>query len=355
MSLLWYSLYILIVLAFTYLSEHTKYKTAFLAFSFLVCVSFYIIRFDVGPDYIGYVRAFKTYADGGEILWDSDYTLWGILSKIFSWTDRGYIFVFGIYGVITQVFLFYTLKHRGVLFGGLFLFYTLGFFFHSLDQVRQFAAISIFLYSIRYIEKHSFFNFFLISIILFFVHHSVIICMLLYPLYNRTRLSKYYIAIPVFSFLLILYFHQVFNSLWNKLYYMAAFVYPNYIDSIYSTTAGDYKTGLGHLFISTIGIFCVLLTPQKYYIMRNMVFIGTILHIVAAGNLPLERLSLYYSIFVCITLPTVLRIKSLLIKVIVAMFCVIYWCKNVGRSNFEFKTIFSNEFAIEYFEPRNDL
>lgn len=345
----------LVVLAFIYLSEHTKYKTAFLAFSFLVCVSFYIIRFDVAPDYATYVRAFKSYSGGVGILWNSDYILWAVLSKIFSWTDRGYIFIFGIYGIITQVFLYYTLKHYNVLFGGFFLFYTLGFFFHSLDAVRQFAAISIFLYSIRYIEKRSFFHFFLISIISFFLfHHSTIVTVLLYPLYRRTNMSKLSIAIPILSVLMLSNFMHLFDAIWNKLYLCLFFIYPRYIESQFSISGGLINTGLGHLFLSIVGIFCVLITPSRFFIIRNMCFLGTILHIIASGNLLIERISLFYFIFACIALPTALRMKSLLIKIIVAVFCAIYWCKNVGRSNFEFKTIFSNEFAIEYFEPRNE-
>lgn len=348
-----YAIYISAVLALVYGTKNKKHGNVFLALPFLVSVAYYFIRFDVGPDYHNYCLAFYEYASGGKIEFSSDYILWGILSKIFSWTDRGYLFVFGIFGLVTQAFLFHTLKQRGVLFGGLFLFYTLGFFFHSLDAIRQMVAVTMFVYSIRHVENRSFSSFFRMNIMSFLLfHHSVVFPLLLYPLYNSTWLSKHYIAVPLFLSLLILQHLQVFNLIWESLYVLGGVMYGKYEGSSY-LFAGSFNTGLGHSFLSVIAFCSVLITPQRYHVMRNMVFMGLVLHMIAAGNLNMERVALYFLMVMCVLLPDILKKKTLMIRVVVAILCLIYWSANVQRAYFDFKTIFSDDFAIQHFEPRD--
>lgn len=134
-------------------SSYTIDKYTFIALSFLPLFFVSAFRFNVGKDYNGTYRiGFNTISSG------RDYKNFEIGFKLIN----KFVLIFtkdyaGLFIITAFLFCFFTYKaiysqSPSPTFS-LFLLVTSGFYFYSMNAIRQCIATSIFLYAIQYIEK----------------------------------------------------------------------------------------------------------------------------------------------------------------------------------------------------------
>lgn len=340
----------------SYLYEHTKsicYKNI-IAYTFLLfLVGFVSLRFDVGPDYYYYVLQFK-YAVSKFYHPSPDYIFFNLLSDIFAFHTRGYIGIFSIYFLITFFLILTTLQKKNLLLYGIFIFFTFGFFFGSLDRIRQYLAMSIFIFAYDDILKNNFKSYLLKILFAFFFHLSAII---LLPLYF---LSKIKINKTIFLLWYLILMYGFFTQYWN---YLVSIFYKNvpYYNEIYYDSkyleAESFNSGMG-LIGKTLIIMTILLYSNIENKYKTILFIGLNFMIIGAGNLNIVRISEYLLSIVIIAFPLFMQEKSnsifkKILKLLIVASLMILYIKDIDREHYDFKTIFSKEFIFEKFESRN--
>lgn len=319
-------------------------------FFFIIAVS---IRFDIGPDYYNYVVQFE-YALSKFYHSSSDYIFFNYLSDLFSFHSRGYLGVFFIYFSLTFFLIMQNLKNKKILFYGIFIFFTFGFFFGSLDRIRQYLAISVFLLAFDDILKNNFKAYFLKIIIASFFHLSALLLLLLYFLV-KIKINK---IIIVICYIILLYgwFTDLWMNLLPKIYTIVPYYNEIYYDPKYFEVE-KFNSGLG-LIGKSIIVMIILLCSSIHNKYKMTLFIGLSIFLIGAGNLNITRISDYFLSVLILSFPLFMLEKnsSLLIsivKIFLIISLLILYMKDINRVHYDIKTIFSREFNYEKFEPRN--
>lgn len=349
MNFFLYSSIYTIVILFALIFKRTKNKIYYYI-SYLILTIFTASRFDVGPDYETYVNAFYSFDIIGYSIFN-DYFIFRVLSDIFQDAFRGYMYIFAIYAAIINYLIYSFLEKKNCLVPGLFCFLFWGYFFDSMDRIRQYLAICIFLNSIFLLEKKKYFFFSAIIILSsFFVHKSILVILFLTPFFYL-KISKK-TMLYIISILTILSLFGVMNFFWKIIFYLSPYS-DTYYDSDYMNNGG-FSSGLGfifNIFLTTIGLLYSNV-PKLY---KNILLYGLMLYIIAAGNLNIARFSSYFMILNIYTIPNVSLYfnKIYKLKNILFILIFIFFTKDVGRSNFEYRSFLSKEFLFEEFQERN--
>ncbi|MDM9282859.1 EpsG family protein [Providencia rettgeri] len=337
MNHIYYNLLIITSLFFCWLAQHTKtfsIKSLFLFSSWLIVVTFSVIRFDVGPDYMAYVQATNTIVAQGEPSSQLDYWLFSLFSLIFQDFHYRYAYVIGLYFIITYTLIFYRSYKEGYIFLSLLTFFCFGFYFDTLDRIRQFLAISIFFFSFRFIQNKNLFSFIIFVILGITAHQSFVLIIPFYFFYKLNINNKLLAAILLI--IVPLSYLGLFNNLISIFLNIIPIYAERYLSTIYTLSP---DIGLGFLFRALVIIFCVYYTKDIF--LSNLLFIGGLIHIISEGNLLLNRTSAYFTILIVIALPPIMKkIKPKLIPIFLTLTLLIFFQGDINRNNFEYKTIF---------------
>lgn len=349
MNIIQYAPIYFFVILFAYIYKRTNNKLYYYI-SYLILTIFTACRFDVGPDYQTYVNAYYS-TNSVEYSSLNDYFIFSKLSKLFQNAFRGYMYVFAIYAIAINYLVFSFLRKKNCLVEGLFCFLLLGFFFDSMDRLRQYLAICIFLNLIYLLEQKKRIIFSLLIIILsVFVHKSILVIIFFVPFFY-VMISKKVMFYLIFIFT-ILSLMGVMNLLWKAIFYISPY------SEVYSGTdymdKGGFSSGFGFIFnilITTIGLLYSDV-PKLY---KNILFYGLLIYIIASGNLNLARFSAYFMILNIYIIPNIsLYLKNLFhVKKSLYILIFIFFIRDVNRTNFEYRTFFSTEFLLEEFQDRN--
>jgi len=341
-----YNIFFLLVL---FLSKIEKKSIIFSLLLFIFIILFASFRFDVGPDYDSYVAVYYSVVKYNLPV-TPDYLLFKYLSTNFSiYFDKGYIGVFSIYFSVTFLLLYKVLKDRDILFFGLFAFLTFGFFFDSLDRIRQALSIAIFLYALRDIENNNLSKYLFKIFIAMFIHISAV---LLIPLYflAKIRLSK--VLLTIILILSIIINISGMNILLTEIIYSSVPYYSEkYIQTVFLTTYGS----IGFGFIGKIlAMYLILILSPVSYKLKTIMILGLSLIIIGNGNLNIDRFSDYLLSPFMIAFPLAmikLRKKSEFIFLFpILIFFIVLFEFDISRNNFEYKSVFSYDFKNEIFE-----
>jgi len=332
------------------MSSKIKYYNIVLLF--IIVTLFASLRYNVGPDYESYVNSYYTIVKYN-LVSSPDYLLFHYLSSLFSiYMDRGYIAVFAIYFSITFLLILKVLDNRKILFFGIFVFFSFGFFFDSLDRIRQYLALAIFFYALTDIENNNFITYFIKIILASFIHMSAF---LLIPFYfiSKLKINKK-IMLILLIIMLILSFIGGFHNFVNMIYSYIPYYNEKYYNSSFALS--QTTISLGFLGRALVLIITVVLAPINEKL-RTIIFFGIVFILIGEGNLNISRFSAYLLSPIIIALPLLLKkIKNknyFYILIPTLLFLIILFEFDINRNNFEYQSIFSKDFKYEIFKHDN--
>ena len=215
-------------------------------------------------------------------------------------------------------------------------FICLGLMTFSMNGMRQALAMSICLLAYRFVEEKKLFRFLIIVFIAILFHKSAIIFALVYLMRNMKLDFKsiFIIAIAVTAFLI---FAQNF-----------AFLYDDFMGDDYAEGDSFESGGVVNVLIYLIAIIGMLLKHKtlqspKLFLSFALVVIGLSLYMGRYISTQIyERASYYFSYFLILCFPTVLREGDpkvrLWLRTSFAILCIglfAYRISNSAMSNFE--------------------
>ena len=211
-------------------------------------------RFDVGVDWAAYKAYFEELSLYKNIsLLDERMEIGYVsLNAFVDFIGGNYTLLFAVTALISWYFILKSFPTKLLPLTFFFIFCD-GYFFWSMNGVRQFMAIAIFAYAIKYILKENFKNYLICIVFAALFHKSVLLLIPLYFVpYHKLYHQKFWIIAFIMSFLfsrspLILNtFQHIFASFSEYVPIMAG--YTNYFDSQNYQAGHMDGTGLGYIF-----------------------------------------------------------------------------------------------------------
>lgn len=346
-------------------------------YAYFLLTSVTVFRYDIGNDYYGMATyrldyflsdfrsgysVFDIYKEyDGRIELSYIFFVW-----LFSWSKYPYVYYIGLYGCISLFFLYKSLERiSGSHTLGLFVYITSGILFNSWDWIRQSTAIMVVLYAIPYIENKDWKRY--LGLILFssLFHHSALLMLPIY-LVRYFRLNRF-ILVGVLMIAVAFYLTGVLSQTLTKITALFSFVggYENYAESVQSIeqiTSVSYKIR-SLLYIGLyIGIM-LFLSPQEV-VKRNLLFIGSVLFLIASGSQILQRISYYFLVVSVTSFPIVYRtlfvkksnVLLRTIMVLIMFLMSVLWIRDIvtmnNRGCTPYDYIFSERFDKQWFRPK---
>ncbi|HAW57533.1 MAG TPA: hypothetical protein DCX03_00735 [Bacteroidales bacterium] len=256
-------------------------------------------RYNVGTDYVSYEEMFNGVAT------NTLPAVWISKEKGFLWLLE-FVHMLGgnfqaiclITTVMIMCFSYYgfkfILKDKPDYLPLLTLLYISGFYFFSLNAIRQSIAVSIFIFSVRYIYEQKPVKYFMLVLMAFFFHKSAII---LFPLYwfLNIRLSRIAIVGLVAISIGLLAFNP-FDTLKN-MFSVYDLMYSRYFSddtlSVSTTMLGraiSIASSIGFLFVGAL----LDRNDRIQNIIFNSVIIFIILRLVSLDLSVMNRLAVYF-------------------------------------------------------------
>lgn len=176
-----YIFMLVISLLFIYLSEKTNNKVLKTILCILSAVPFILIsvlRYDVGTDYMyRYVPNYNQMAEG-KIVPNLEIGFKLLIQFCLLFT-KDYQILFVITSIITiSLFMFTIHKYSKNKLLSVAIFFLGGFFFQSLNILRQYMAIGIIFFTYRYLLEKKYWVFFLGILLALLIHNTSIICLI---------------------------------------------------------------------------------------------------------------------------------------------------------------------------------
>jgi hypothetical protein len=235
-------------------------------------------------------------------------------------------------------------KYSKIVFLSLFIFFV-SYWFQSFYTLRQYLALSICLYSIKFIFERKVILYLITIALAFSMHQTALVFLPAYFVYKISITKKFY-------FILIIFTIVSTAAIWTVLYYFSDLLYgySSYIESK-AETAGNFKMFLVYFFTCILYLIFVRNTEdKKHEFFYKMFLLATIFQFIGKDTIIIQRLNLYYSIYIFILTPYIIsHIKQKLIRrvcLIMIFGFYLYICIN-DFSKERFSGIVPYEFGIQ--------
>lgn len=320
---------------------------------YLFIIMFGVFRYDVGADYENYFEVFHNIINNYHEYESLDYLFLKLLSNLFSFSEYGYLGLFGAYFIINLSIILYILKKLDILLWGFFTFVTFGFLFDVFNTLRQSIAVAIFLLSIKDIEQKQFFSFFSKIIIASMFHISAIVLIVVYFI-SKININNMIITIWVLI-LVMFHFSGLSVTLMQFIFLNIPF-YNSYSNTEYFNMFGSLNSGLGFLSKVLFIYLNIILISNKIY--RNILVIGITIYIIGFTNLNFDRMTSYFLIVSILTFPLIIKsINKINIKffivILMVMYLLVYFYKlSYNNEEIRYQSIFGGEFKNQEFKDR---
>jgi len=221
----------------------------YLALFIIVIVLGY--RYDVGSDWSSYKSVYEHYQSNSWMIRKGEVGFTG-LTKLLQSFGLNYVWLFLSAAIIPWSLIFVSANKKLLPIILLFLF-TDGFFFISMNAIRQFIAIGIFVFAIQYLRNKNIYLYFLSIFIAISFHSSAVILLPLYFLpYGKLNNRYIWLAIILGSFLFRLS-PLTINFMESAIRYISSFIpyleyYLSHFDRGLFDVDGVNSTGLGDMF-----------------------------------------------------------------------------------------------------------
>ncbi|KZE43901.1 EpsG family protein [Rossellomorea marisflavi] len=296
---------------FLYLFRVTKQKNKLLSKSFIF-LSFVIIwivsaiRYGVGTDYFSYYN-YVNYVDKLQFsdIKNREYGFW-ILGKIVAlFSDNGQLLIF----VTSFIILFFIYKviceYSSYPEISILIFFGLGFYFNSLNIIRQYIALSIVFFSVHQLHKKNIKKYVTLVLIATLFHYTALLgFVFLFVSIKKSRLYRTFVILLIL--ISVALFDKVLSYITPEEYYM-------YLSSSFVQKGANYIFFLISLLISLLLI--ILYKPLKnrriyneFYILCSI--IGTSASLIGTKSLIIMRIAEYFTIFSLISLPEIIKITT---------------------------------------------
>lgn len=325
-SVIIYISYATLSVSTAYIAQRNKSK-AFVILSYLICISFWGLRKDIGFDYEGYVNIFKDIQYNG-----TSYVEYGYycLNKIFSSVTEGQVFVLFFSTAITFGFLFIALIRYKILWQGLLYSLVFQYQFMAANQVRQGMAIAVF-FSFMYLLGEKKYIKYAICVVLTaaLIHTSAVFLLLAIPC-SFVRIGKYKACIiltVIYLFYLLGLWTNLGFILFSQLPIPEAYTHYLLTDRVFNEEIGFSIVQLFNILISYYIIWNKNVLPQYIFM---VFFLGILMYIVFIEYHLFFRISTYflYANIICIALINkAYPDNTKIINIVSAIFYVLICCQ----------------------------
>lgn len=353
-----YIIMLIISLFFAYLymknSKYENKKSRFLIFTILCSLPFFIIsaiRYDVGTDYLyRYVPEFYKLTNGIEV-WNYEFGF-TLLNKIIICLGGNYEWLFIITSaIIIFPFMYIVLKMSKNPVLSIALFFLCGYFFQSLNILREYMAIILVLCSYPYLLDRKYIKWLFLIFLAFSFHYVSIVALIMPFFVNKNILN---LRITTILSIFIIVFKKIIQ---NIIYYLLGFTkFSVYIGSIFDTSEIKETLIVINIIIYIAMLYCYHKKRQYDNIsyednfFLSMQALSIITLIAGFVSFLFFRIAFYFTIFQVISIPKYfedLKIKYKNIKKIKIMFILLLsltlFYTNILNNNEEvlpYKTIF---------------
>lgn len=348
-----YVIMLLFSLLFILLAEKSNNNKAKKIWTLLSVVPFILVsalRYDVGTDYFyRYVPDYNKIANGGSV--DNLEIGFKLLVNLCILITKDYQIIFVVTSVVIMTLFMYTIqrqsKNKAL---SVTIFLLGGFFFQSLNILRQYMAIAIVFFSYRYLLKDKY-PVFIISVVLaFFIHNASIVCLMMLLLKDKDVFNIKTILIVALT---IFIFGTPLINLFKTVVQNTRF--GVYIDSLYDRGEMRKLTILSNAIIYIFMYSLYIVRKKKSKITKEDIFYinmqgVTLICIMLSSKFYLFfRIAYYFMVYQIISIPYF--IKTIKIEDIYT-----YYVKDILKEKIIIKSevlkkfpIILNVFIILYF------
>lgn len=288
-----------------YFKPSKRTAAVFLTVSALCMIVVSSVRYGIGFDYETYAEQYIKISETPFLTFVSESRFeigFCLFMKLCSFISTSPVFFFCVASlVITALVAVFIYAQCDARFAGLamYLYMTLGFFYGSMNLIRQYIALAVSLFAIKFISQRKPVKFFAVVIIASLFHISALILIPMYFLAN-IKLSKKMLIIYSITGLLAYIFSEPI------LKFVTEFVY-----SYYDIDSGVFMQSTGNIYVIIPAIVfaaAFLLRNRTDTILLNYSLYSLILHILMTKHFILERFAEYFSISYIVLLPAIAKI-----------------------------------------------
>lgn len=341
-----------------FIAEKFKEKKVIKIGAFILAgLSFFIvsaIRYDLGTDYIR--RYAEDYIKMGKGINIPNLELgYKLFAKACLFFTKDYVIIFVITSAIIIFLTFYTIyKESPYPILSVVIYFLMGYFFHSLNIMREYLAISILLFSYPYLVNKKYIVFAICAIIAFLFHSSSAIILIAVLLCNREVFDLK--RTLIMSVILLL----AGRFLWK---YVGTYLINHTRFASYTKDTSKFSNGVLRKVEIIVNLILYL---TIYYLYKNSPDKGrkekfflnmqacSLLFMIAASAMSLFfRISFYFAIFNIISIPYFFKKsdietkkKMIVLSIIMVTMLGHFTKKNILKNTDEvtpYKTIFSVE------------
>lgn len=273
-------------------------------FILILLITIVGFRYNVGVDWPAYKNYFEDFNKNLSYGYQGMEAGYYFINYLVSYIGGGYVIVFSIAAALSWFFILKSVPSK-LLPLIIFFIFCDGYFFWSMNGVRQFIAVAIFAFSIKYIIRKELFNFFIFIALATLFHQSAILLLPLYflpyhLLYNR----KWWMIAFIVSFLfsgtsfILSGLPTIFKAISSIIPFLEG--YNHYFETKYYIGKQLPGTGLGYFFriiISFLFLFFSKPMLEKYPNSRIyfiLFFIGIIIYNLFFTLQIVERFTIYF-------------------------------------------------------------
>ncbi|MBO5181550.1 MAG: EpsG family protein [Paraprevotella sp.] len=282
----------------------------FAVYALLAFALVFGMRYGVGTDHLGYLRAYKLF---GSELYDASSTEKGFvwLTRLMVRSGFHYSVYFSCIAFIQISLFFFAFRKHVALYPFLVFSIMLGCTWLSMmNGLRQQIAVSILVAALPFLNRKQWYVYALLILVATYFHRSAYILFLLLPLclLQREIFSNRKLQFILLVFVLALSSNSAVQYVVNRWGYYAAFLdYDFYIDNFYeenilfNNNAGAIK-GLGFYINLTIVIILVYLSSSvksffskgSYNLLYDLFFLGILYNYAFFSSGILQRINYYF-------------------------------------------------------------
>lgn len=287
------------------LSSHKFNFNSYFFFSILIIVLVAGLRDSVGIDTEGYKKVYSSFSNNFDFtLFQSIEPGFSFMSYLFNSMKFGFFSIFLFSSAITWIFFLLAFKRYYFVLplAILFLFID-GYFFWTMNGMRQAISISIFTYSIKYIQDKNLIKYIFFICLAMLFHYSAI---LLLPLYliniykNNNKVFSVFVILPLYIITIFITFQGWAQASVMKIFaFLPKYeVHLNNLMTYEAQISSGYGVILKHLTNILLILYSIRIKRKFPYLstLINLLLLGLLLSNISYGIQILSRFTDYFAL-----------------------------------------------------------
>ncbi len=277
--------------------------TVFIISAALLMLSISALRYGIGFDYNTYAAQYGEIASKSIAEFMMEYHSdigFCVFMKLCTFISKEPAFFFFASSLVVSVLTAVCVKvfiDESLAGFSMYFFMTMGFFYGSMNLIRQYTAALISVFSIKFMRSRKFIPFLCIVIAAALFHKSALILIPVYFIANIRLNRRTVIIYGVGTAFMYLFSEPVLKFI------------TKYVYSYYDVESSLFMQGTGNIYIVVpliIFILAFIMRDKLDPIFVNYSLFSLILHILMTKHFILERLAIYFSITYIFLLPGII-------------------------------------------------